>query len=131
MERMVRMAGKKNNGDSMLCNQSPWDNNSNSVWLGSTLTLNRNLEKFKFATKLEPDKRRQIISLVQKDLVHAEQLKNGKLFNAEELAHNQKEFLVEHFLSNMDFLQAQSGEAFVLDETGEFLAAFNMKDHLM
>jgi len=115
----------------LLCNQSPWNKNPNAIWLGSTLRLHRNLEKFFFPGKLPTDKRKQVISLLTNDLLANDQLKNPKLIRAEDMPPTEKEFLVEHFLSNQDFHQAYVGEAFVLDETGEFLAVLNLRDHLV
>lgn len=115
----------------LLCNTSPWNNNSNVIWLGSTLTLNRNLDKFKFPGKLSADKRKQVISLFTRDLLESDQLKEPKLIPAEEMSPIEKEFLVEHFISNQGFHQAYTGEAFVLDHSGEFLAVLNLRDHLL
>lgn len=115
----------------LLCNENPWNNNSNNIWLGSTIILSRNLEKFKFPGKLPTDKRKQIISLLTRDLLASDQLKQPKLFRAEDMPPIEKEFLVEHFLSDQSFHQAYAGEAFVLDETGEFLAVLNLRDHLL
>lgn len=120
--------GKSNSPS--LCNESPWDNNSNPIWLGSTLTLKRNLEKFNFPGKLEEDKKKHIISLLSPELLKSKKLKNPKLYSAEELPPNEKEFLVEHFISNQVFHLASSGDAFILDQSGEFLAVFNLTDHL-
>jgi protein arginine kinase len=125
--------GKKEMNDRqhpLLCNEGPWKNNSNSVWLGSTVTLNRNLEKFKFPAKLSPEGRKQIISLISKDLLASSFLKKPKLFKAEEMPPLDKEFLVEHFLSPYSFHQAQAGEAFILDDSGAFLGILNLNDHL-
>lgn len=41
-----------------------------------------------------------------------------------------KEFLVEHFLPSQSFQHTHQGEAFVVDESGQFLAALNLRDHL-
>ena len=109
---------------------NPWKDNSNVIWLGSTITLNRNLEKFNFPGKLENDKKKQIISLVGKDLLAHPSLKNPKLIKAEDMLPIEKEFLGEHFLSPQSFHQAHAGEAFILDETGQFLGLFNLTDHL-
>lgn len=119
-----------NPGHPLICNESPWINNPNSIWLASTLSLNRNLDKFNFPGKLHEDKRRQIISLLSRDLLSNEQLINPKLLNAQELSSIDKEFLVEHFLSNQGFHQASVGEAFVLEDSGEFLGMINLRDHL-
>lgn len=115
----------------LLCNENPWNNSANSIWLGSTLIFLRNLEKFHFPAKLETDKRKQIISLLAKGLLESNQLKSPKLIRAEDISPIEKEFLVEHFLSHQSFHQAHAGEAFILDETGEFLAVLNLKDHLL
>lgn len=115
----------------LLCNESPWNHNANTIWLGSTLTLLRNLEKFNFPGKLSSDKRKQIISLLTKDILANEQLKEPKLMRAEDMPPIEKEYLVEHFLSAHGFHQAYMGEAFVLDKTGEFLGVLNLKDHIL
>lgn len=125
------MTDPDKNNHPLLCNENPWNNNLNSIWLGSTITLNRNLEKFKFPAKLSTDKRKQIVSLLTRDLLASSQLKKPKLIRAEDMPPIEKEFLVEHFLSNQSFHQAYAGEAFVLDETGEFLAVLNLRDHLL
>jgi protein arginine kinase len=114
-----------------LHNENPWDTNANAIWLGSTVVLTRNLEKFNFPGKLPTDKRKQIISLLQRDLLTSKYLKNPELILAENMLPIEKEFLVEHFLSNQSFHQAHIGEGFVLDETGEFLAILNLGDHLI
>lgn len=119
-----------NPSDSILCPKEPWDTNDNSVWLGSTISLLRNVEKFKFPAKLEKDRQRQLIALASKELLSGQLLKNPRLLSAEELNPNQKEFLVEHFLSTQNFQQAHSGEAFILEETGLFLATVNIHDHI-
>lgn len=115
----------------LLGNENPWNNNSNPIWLASTIVLNRNLEKFKFPSKLTTDKRKQIISLLNRDLLESNQLNQPKLIRAEDMPPIEKELLVEHFLSCHGFHQAYAGEAFVLDQTGEFLAVLNLRDHLL
>lgn len=125
------MSSPDKNNHPLLCNESPWNENANTIWLGSTIALSRNVEKFKFPAKLPVDKRKQIIALLQRQLIACPQLKNPKLIPAEEMAPMEKEFLVEHFLSSQSFQQTHAGEAFVLDETGEFLAVLNLNDHLL
>jgi protein arginine kinase len=115
----------------LLCQESPWNQNTNTIWLGSTIVLNRNLEKFKFPAKLPADKRQQITALLTRDLLASGQLKHPKAIRAEEMPPIEKEFLMEHFLSQQSLQEAHVGEAFVLDETGEFLAVLNLRDHLL
>lgn len=120
----------KNKYHPILSKKGPWKNNDNSIWLGSTVALHRNLEKFKFPSKLSTEGRKQVCALVTKDLLSNTFLANPFVLLAEEMSTNDKEFLVEHFLSRHSFTQAHLGEAFVLDETGEFLASVNLADHL-
>lgn len=122
----------KNNNDSssILSLKRPWDEIDNSIWLGSTVSFFRNVEKFKFPSKMATERRKQILSLVSKELLTSPYLKNPSIHKAEDINHIEKEFLVEHFLSMQSFQQAHSGEAFILDETGEFLASLNVRDHI-
>lgn len=108
----------------------PWMDNSNPIWLTSTVSLMRNIEKYKFPGKLGSDRKKQIISLVTKDLLTMEGLDNPYLIKGEDLNHIEKEFLVEHFLSSQPFGQAHSGDGFFIDGTGEFIASLNLRDHL-
>lgn len=121
---------EKNKRFPLLAKNNPWAHNANSIWLGSAMTMLRNLEKFKFPGKLITDKRKQILSLLGKELLSSEWLKQPQLFKAEDLSPIDKEFLVEHFLSHQSFQQAYTGEAFILDETGEFLGILNLREHL-
>lgn len=122
---------KENEKPNPITKQSkPWENNDNNIWLASTINLHRNLEKFNFPNKLSTDRRKQVVSLLSKEILALDSLKNPLLIRAEEIGPLEKEFLVEHFLSNENFIQAHSGEAFVIDDTGQFLASFNLRDHL-
>lgn len=111
--------------------RSPWINNEGGIWLGSSVSLMRNIEKFKFPSKLSTDKKKQVISLIGKELLPASPLlKNPKLIKAEEIGLSERDFFPEHFLTNLNFQHMQPGEGFVIDDTGEFLAAVNLKDHI-
>lgn len=110
--------------------KKPWDHNSNSIWLASSISLQRNIEKFIFPGKLDVERKKQIVSLVGKEMLSLEGLLNPALFKAEELSSFEKEYLVEHFLTRSSFHQTGLGEAFILDDTGEQLMVFNVSDHL-
>ncbi len=125
------MSNLNTTGHSFLCPQGLWTNNNNTIWLGSTITLYRNLDKFVFSDKLTTDKRKQIIALLSPALLTHEQLNEVRILPAEELSPLEKEFLVEHFLSHQSFHQAHSGEAFIIDKSCTFLAVFNLHDHLI
>jgi len=119
-----------NSEGAIIYKEKPWDNNANSVWLASTINLARNIEKFKFPVKLDAERQRQIIAALSKDLIEGGILSNPRLLNAEQMSPVQKDFLVEHFLSQQGFHQAHAGEAFLIEDRGEFLATFNVQDHL-
>lgn len=122
---------KENDKSNPILNQNkPWQNNDNNIWLASTINLHRNIQKFNFPIKLSTDRRKQVVSLLSKEILALSILKNPTLIRAEEIGPFEKEFLVEHFLSNDNFIQAHSGEAFIIDDTGQFLASFNLRDHL-
>lgn len=128
------MTSHQEKGDqhhSLLCIESPWNQNENSIWLGSTLSLTRNLEKFNFPAKLQTEKRKQIISFLTKEILSSKELNQPQIIKAEDLPPIEKEYLVEHYLSAQSFHQAYTGEAFVLDKTGEFLEILNLKDHIL
>jgi len=108
----------------------PWVENSNSIWLASTISLYRNVEKFMYPSKLSSDRQKQIIGLVGKYLFNEEGLTGPSIVLSENTSPLEKEYLVEHFLSSYGFQHAHSGEAFIIDQTGQFLATVNDHDHI-
>lgn len=122
------MKNKKSN--TLFFPKHLWDTNDNSVWLASTVSLYRNIDKFKFPVKLDADRQKQIIDVIGKELLADNKLKKPKLIKAEEISPLQKEYLFEHFMRQQSFLQAHAGEAFVFEDNGEFLASLNIIDHI-
>lgn len=110
--------------------KNPWETHSHNVWLASTLSLSRNLQKYKFPAKLDKAREQQIVSLIFESLSTCPELTKPELFRSEEIGPLQKEYLLEHFLLTNGFYQAHAGEGFVIDETGEFLGVLNLTDHL-
>jgi protein arginine kinase len=110
--------------------KNPWEKHAHHVWLASTLTLTRNLQKFKFPHKLDKTREHQVLSLIQESLTKCPELQKAELFHSEDINPLQKEFLLEHFLITDGFYQAHSGEGFVIDTSGEFLGVLNITDHL-
>lgn len=115
---------------SILELSKPWSNNNNTIWLASTLEIARNIEKYKFPGKLSADRRKQIISVVAKEFQNAETFPKPLFYKAEEISPLEKEFLNEHFLSNINYQQAHTGEGFIVEESGELLVTINLNDHL-
>jgi protein arginine kinase len=108
----------------------PWIDTENKISLGCVLTLRRNLGNFKFPGKIQKDKKKQILSLLSKEISSNSFLEEPRLILANEMKPIEKEFLIEHFLSMQSFAQSQEGEGFILDKSGKFLATINIEDHL-
>lgn len=123
------MKNNESNG-SILGQKSPWMHNENTIWLATTMGFHRNLEKFNFPTKLDTERKKQLLNLVSKELLNASGLSAPEYYKAEAMSPLEKEFLGEHSFSNLGFHQAQAGEAFVVDQTGDFLACLNLRNHL-
>lgn len=110
--------------------KNPWEKHSHNVWLASTLSVTRNLQKFKFPSKLDKGRQQQVISLIFESLSNCPELVKPEIFQSENVTPVQKEFLLEHYLVPNGFHQAHGGEGFVIDESAEFLAVVNLNDHL-
>lgn len=110
--------------------KKPWSDNHNPIWLASSIGLQRNIEKFKFPNKLDLERKKQIVTLAGRELLTLDPLKDSCLLKAEELSSLEKEYLVEHYLSIHSFHQASTGEAFLIDKSGEVMVFFNLSDHL-
>lgn len=107
-----------------------YESNENDIWLTSTLSLARNFSSYRFPHKLEAEERKQIIELVREGLCHSTLLKKPYILRAEDASPIDKEFLLEHFLTPHIFTHAHLGEAFMIEETGEFLALINLREHV-
>jgi len=109
---------------------NPWANNDNNIWLASTIEFYRNIEKFLFPEKLETERQKQVISLVGQEIINLESNNDLCLILAEDINPLAKQYLVEHFLSIESFQNTHSGEAFIIDKKGQFLASLNIHDHI-
>lgn len=109
---------------------APWSFNPNPIWLASTLTLSRNLNRYKFPAKMGPNDGAHIRSLIQKELETLPLSKEACAVGAEGLGFLEKEFLYEHFLTPHSFQHAISSEGFVIDREGKWIAIINLQDHL-
>lgn len=107
-----------------------WNENPNPIWLASSILLHRNIEKFNFPAKLDLDRRRQIISLISRDLSSLKGIEKPKLLKGEDCSPYEKEFFVEHSMTEGEYHQAHQGEGFIIDRYGEFFISINVKDHL-
>ena len=121
---------KEKNNHPVFELKNQWENFPHHVWLASTLTLSRNLQKYKFPPKLNKEREQQIVSLIFESLSKTPDLKNPRLLRSAELDPLDREFLLEHFLVGNEFYHAHAGEGFVIDENADFLATLNLNEHL-
>lgn len=124
------MSQEKNVPSFFLEDLAPWNENENSIWLASKLQLSRNIEKFHFPGKLSLEQRKKIVNLIGKEKTLLEKFQGATLLKSEDCTPLDKEFLVEHCLTNEGFLQALQGEAFLFDRFGASLITINIEDHL-
>jgi protein arginine kinase len=111
-----------------LAEHTLWEEDKNPIWLGSSLTLQRNFARYKFPSKLSELEMTKVSALLADAL--QKYFKNSSYFPAEKLNPLDKEFLFEHFLCLESFQNADKGQGFFLDETGHFLVQINLKNHL-
>lgn len=121
---------KKSDTQTVYALTTPWTLESHNVWLASTLSLRRNLAKYKFPAKLDSAREEQVISLLFEALKKSPEFTSPRLYRANALNPTEKEYLSEHFLSLEPLQQAHGTEGFVVDESGKILAVINLGDHL-
>lgn len=109
---------------------NPWINNDNNIWLASSIELYRNIDKYLFPEKLDTERKKQVISLVSKTMLSLDSSQNPLLIPAEKISPLAKQFLVEHFLTDYNFQNTHVGDAFIINQTGQFLTTINLHDHL-
>jgi protein arginine kinase len=113
-----------------LLEHMPWEKESNPIWLATSFLLHRNLAKFNFPPKMDERQSQQTLSSLKDQLLRSSLLENPILLKAEEVSAIDKEFLFEHFLCMDGFQNTLSGQGFIIDNTGHFLAELNIQDHL-
>ncbi len=108
-----------------------WEEDKNPVWLGSSLTLHRNLARYKFPPKLAEGEMKNLSGTLAENIQKNAALKSPVYFSAEKLSSLDKEFIFEHFLCLESFPSGGTGsQGFLIDDTGRFLALINLKNHL-
>lgn len=115
---------------SSLLQHTPWEKDTNPIWLASSIILLRNLSQYKFPPKLNELQAKQVLSTIKDVLEKSPELNSPLFLPAEETSSLDKEFLFEHFLCLDSFQNAVAGRGFIVDQTGHFLALLNIKNHL-
>ena len=110
--------------------EHPWEKNTNSIWLASTLTLHRNIDKFNFPQKLDAEKRHLVSQLVSDAIKAIPAMSNVFIFPAGSIHPIDREFLTEHFLVFEPARDDQHGHDLVTEKGGTLLVQINSNDHL-
>lgn len=113
-----------------LLDHTPWEKESNPIWLATSFLLHRNISKFNFPPKMDERQFEQTLSSLTQPLLKSNLLDGPVLLKAEEVSALDKEYLFEHFLSMEGFQNTLKGQGFIVDNTGRFFAKLNIQDHL-
>lgn len=113
-----------------LLQHTPWEGDKNPIWMANSLILLRNLSKSKFPPKMNEKEGLQVLASLQQTLNKISELKNPTFLAAETTSALDREFLFEHFLCFESFQNTVKGQGLVVDESGQFLALLNLKNHL-
>lgn len=125
------MTAPNNKFSLRLIDAHPWRDNSNPIWLATTLKLYRNMAKYLFPSKMEPTRQKQLLDVMSKALCSIKELSHASFLQGDEISSLEKQFLFEHFLFLQGLQEAcHKTEGFIIDDSGKFLAVLNLKDHL-
>ncbi len=113
-----------------LLEHTPWENEVNPIWPASSFLLHRNLSHPFFPPKMDESAAGQALEILKEAFLKTEDLAEPTLLKANGLNALDKEFLFEHFLCQESFQNAFAAQAFIVDNSGQFLALLNMQDHL-
>lgn len=107
-----------------------WKGNKNSIWLATTLSLHRNIQKFNFPQRLELSKKKQLAELTISTLKELSLLKQPVECYFDSMNALERDYLYEHFLLFEPLKDSLLGQAFLFDEQGDTLIKLNVQDHI-
>lgn len=113
-----------------LLDHTPWEKEINPIWLATSFLLHRNLAKYNFPPKMNDRQLEQTLSTLKERLLKSTSLQSPHFLSPVDMSTLAREFLYEHFLCLEGFQNTLTGQGFVVDETGHFLAELNIQNHL-
>ena len=113
-----------------ISHPAPYRKEGDGIWLLSSLTLQRNLSRYKFPSKLSSNETQVVLDICRALIEKSPEMNGAIFFPAQQLDSFEKEFLFEHFLCSESFQNAGVGQGFLVEASGEFLALLNLKNHL-
>jgi protein arginine kinase len=108
----------------IFTSKMPWSKATNSIWPLTLFHLRRNLDRRLFPEKLSAKEANELLEEIKKPLSSYLTLPSAHL------TPHEKELLFEHFMLTEQFEKLETGRAFILNDTGQFLGLINLEDHL-
>lgn len=115
---------------SILLKTIPWNHENQAIWIGSTIILRRNLNRYNFPSKLPKGETEQVIQTLKKSLGEYSGIEKPHFFAVSELSATDRELMFEHFLFLQGLSAPPNGSGIVIDDQGGFLALINIGNHL-
>lgn len=107
-----------------------WQGNKNGIWLATTLSLHRNVDKFTFPQRLETGRKKILTDLLFDTICSTSLLSNPTKMTYDSMEAIEREYLAEHFLEFEPMKDSLLGQAFLYDQTGSIFIKINVQDHL-
>lgn len=108
----------------------PWKSDSNPIWPFTAFILRRNVSKFHFPSKLNPNEAAQLLTTLKSAIFNIPEMSGGFFFKKEDLGPLDKELLLEHFLFMGAIPESPSGSGFLINPSTVLMNMLNVEDHL-
>ncbi|MBS0629642.1 MAG: protein arginine kinase [Verrucomicrobia bacterium] len=115
---------------SILLKFIPWNHENQAIWMGTSLTLRRNLNRYNFPSKMQKIEVEQVLQTLKKSLLEESGLEQPHFFAMNTLSATDRELMFEHFLFLRGLTEPPNGSGAVIDDKGTFLALLNTGNHL-
>jgi protein arginine kinase len=108
----------------------PWEKNTNSIWLATTMKLHRNLAKFNFPRHLDGEKRKLVSEMLLNALKKCPAYVDMTVYETDRLPPMDRDFFSEHFLIFDLPHESHREQAFVVEKEGTTAILINSMDHV-
>lgn len=108
-----------------------WARNKNSIWMGSTFKLHRNLKTHFFPHKLSPQFLADLTVMLKSALLKNNGFKKSSFFLMNDLKPNDFQFLYEYYIPRKDYNAFRGSEGIIVDSYSQLHVLINTEDHLI
>ena len=112
-----------------LFQNTMWNQEQNSIWLGTILSLYRNFSLYKFPEKMTTAEMTGSLKAMTETFQKIPSLQSLQFLPANDLSLLDKEFLYEHFLCTQSLQETRTGQGFAFDSQNRFLT-LHFHNHL-